>query len=105
MWKKLWINTKKIIDGAIIEINKQLPKESNIKNDTNFEILGSYSNFDSMALINFILFIEEKIKVDYKKNLNLLDTVLFDIGFEGKYQLSDLYKDIDDKINKSWKKR
>ena len=30
--------------------------ENNIKQDTDFEILGSNSNFDSMAIINFILY-------------------------------------------------
>ena len=53
---------KQIIDESISEINKQLPQENSIDRDIDFEILGSNSNFDSMAIINFILFIEEKIK-------------------------------------------
>ena len=53
---------KKIIKFAIEEINKQLPKKKNISSEEDFEILGSKSNFDSMALINFILIVEEKLK-------------------------------------------
>ena len=91
---------KQIIDESISEINKQLPHENNIKHDTDFEILGSNSNFDSMAIINFILFIEEKIKSKYKKNLNLLNSIMEQVEHEKKYKLSDLYKDIDIKIKK-----
>ena len=87
---------KQIIDESVLEINKQLPAENNIKMDTDFEILGSNSNFDSMAIINFILFIEEKIKFKYKKNLNLLNTVMEQMDHEKKYKLSDLYNDINE---------
>ena len=86
---------KQIIDESISEINKQLPQENSIDRDIDFEILGSNSNFDSMAIINFILFIEEKIKFKYKKNLNLLNSVMEQIDHEKKYRLSDLYNDID----------
>ena len=89
---------KQIIDESISEINKQLPQENSIDRDIDFEILGSNSNFDSMAIINFILFIEEKIKFKYKKNLNLLNSVMEQIDHEKKYRLSDLYNDIDKKI-------
>ena len=89
---------KQIIDESVLEINKQLPSENNIKPDTDFEILGSNSNLDSMAIINFILFIEEKIKFKYKKNLNLLNSIMEKVDHEKKYKLSDLYKDIDKKI-------
>ena len=89
-----------IIDESISEINKQLPQENSINHDTDFEILGSKSNFDSMAIINFILFIEEKIKFKYRKNLNLLNSIMEQVDHEKKYKLSDLYKDIDKKIKK-----
>ncbi len=56
------IEIKKIIEDAIKEINKQLPNKKNISSKEDFEILGSKSNFDSMALINFILIVEEKLK-------------------------------------------
>ena len=91
---------KQIIDESVLEINKQLPAENNIKMDTDFEILGSNSNFDSMAIINFILFIEEKIKFKYKKNLNLLNTVMEQMDHEKKNKLSDLYNDINERIKK-----
>ena len=89
---------KQIIDESISEINKQLPQENSIDRDIDFEILGSNSNFDSMAIINFILFIEEKIKFKYKKNLNLLNSIMEKVDDKKKYRLSDLYKDIDKKI-------
>ena len=91
---------KLIIDESVSEINKQLPQENSINHDTDFEILGSKSNFDSMAIINFILFIEEKIKFKYKKNINLLNSIMEQVDHEKKYKLSDLYKDIDKKIKK-----
>ena len=45
---------KKMVEESIHEINKQLSKENNILHDTDFEIFGDNSNFDSITLINFI---------------------------------------------------
>ena len=49
----------KIINSSIDEINKQLPSEKKVDKKSNFEIFGPKSKFDSMALINFVLLIED----------------------------------------------
>ncbi len=93
------VNLNDIFNESVDEINKQLPKESKIQKEDNFEILGSNSNFDSMALINFVLLIEEKLKKNNIDNLNLLD-FLIDLLMEQKksYKISDLKEDIQKKI-------
>ena len=89
---------KKIVEESVHEINKQLAKENNILHDTDFEILGENSSFDSMSLINFIILVEKKIKVKHKQNLNLLNT-LMEEGLSNKsYKVSDFFKDIEEKV-------
>ena len=89
---------KKIIDSAIGEINKQLPKQNNIMHDIDFEILGPNSNFDSMALINFILLVEQKIKSENKGSLDLLNSIMERTDDKKSYKLSDFLDDIDKKM-------
>jgi len=93
------VNLNNIFNESVDEINKQLPKENKIQKEDDFEILGSNSNFDSMALINFVLLIEEKLKKNNIDNLNLLD-FLIDLLMEQKksYKISDLKEDIQKKI-------
>ena len=93
------VNLNDIFNESVDEINKQLPKENKIQKEDDFEILGSNSNFDSMALINFVLLIEEKLKKNNIDNLNLLD-FLIDLLMEQKksYKISDLKEDIQKKI-------
>ena len=93
------VDLNNIFNESVEEINKQLPKENKIQKEDNFEILGSQSNFDSMALINFVLLIEEKLKKNNIDNLNLLD-FLIDLLMEQKksYKISDLKADIKKKI-------
>ena len=89
---------KKIVEESVHEINKQLAKENNILHDTDFEILGENSSFDSMSLINFIILVERKIKAKHKQNLNLLNT-LMEEGLSNKsYKVSDFFKDIERKM-------
>jgi len=89
---------KKIIKIAIKEINKQLPKKKNILSEEDFEILGSKSNFDSMALINFILIVEEKLKNKKKSNLNLLNYLMEQMNSGKSYKISSFIKDIEKKL-------
>ena len=89
---------KKIIKIAIKEINKQLPKKKNILSEEDFEILGSKSNFDSMALINFILIVEEKLKNKKKRNLNLLNYLMEQMNSGKSYKISRFIKDIEKKL-------
>ena len=89
---------KKIIDNAIGEINKQLPKQNNIMHDIDFEILGPNSNFDSIALINFILLVEQKIKSENKGSLDLLNSIMERTDDKKSYKLSDFLDDIDKKM-------
>ena len=89
---------KKIIKIAIKEINKQLPKKKNILSEEDFEILGSKSNFDSMALINFILIVEEKLKSKKKGNLNLLNYLMEQMNSGKSYKISNFIKDIEKKL-------
>ena len=90
---------KKMVEESIHEINKQLSKENNILHDTDFEIFGDNSNFDSITLINFISLMEKKIKLKHNKNLNLLNTLMEERLGEKSYKVSDFYKDIEIRVN------
>ena len=90
---------KKMVEESIHEINKQLSKENNILHDTDFEIFGDNSNFDSITLINFISLMEKKIKLKHNKNLNLLNTLMEERLGDKSYKVSDFYKDIERRVN------
>jgi hypothetical protein len=92
------IEIKKIIEDAIKEINKQLPNKKNISSKEDFEILGSKSNFDSMALINFILIVEEKLKSKKKGDLNLLNFLMEKMDSSKSYKISNFIKDVKKKL-------
>lgn len=92
------IEIKKIIEDAIKEINKQLPNKKNISSKEDFEILGSKSNFDSMALINFILIVEEKLKSKKKGDLNLLNFLMEKMNNSRSYKISNFIKDVKKKL-------
>ena len=81
----------------MIKTQQQLPKKKNISSEEDFEILGSKSNFDSMALINFILIVEEKLK-SKKKNLNLLNYLMEQMNSSKSYKISNFIKDIEKKL-------
>ena len=90
-------NLDKIINDSVDSINKQLPKEKNISKVEDFEILGKNSNFDSMALINFVLIVEENLKKDHS-NLNLLNFLMEKMKTTKRYKIRELKKDILKKI-------
>ena len=89
-----------IIKEAILEVNKQLTKKKKIVAKKNLEILGPKSNFDSLIIVNLFVAIEEKIKFLSGKEINLLSDDFFEKGFENKYTISDLEKDLNKKIKK-----
>lgn len=93
------LNLETIINQSIEQINKQLPKNKKISKNNNFEILGTKSSFDSMALINFILIVEEKLLKSGLKNLNLLNFLMDKMNTVKKYSIENFKKDIKKKFN------
>ncbi len=88
------INLDNIIDSTIEEINKQLPRDKKVDKKSNFEIFGPKSKFDSMALINFVLLIEEKLKKEKIENKNLLNFLMNKTSSVKSYNISDFKLDI-----------
>ena len=90
-------NLNNSIEESVDLINKQLPKDKNISKEEDFEILGKNRNFDSMALINFVLMIEEKLKKE-NSSLNLLNFLMEKMQTTKSYKISELKQDIEKKI-------
>ena len=90
-----------IIKDSITEVNKQLKKKDKITFKNEFEILGPKSNLDSLIIVNLFVAIEEKIKILTDREVNLLNEDFFDKGFDNKYTLGDLQKDLDKKFLKN----
>jgi hypothetical protein len=87
-----------LIKKVSIEINKQLKKQDKIVIKKNFQIFGPKSKLDSLIIVNFFISLEEKIKSIYGKEINLLSDDFFEKGFKSKYTISDLEKDLKNKI-------
>jgi len=71
------------IDQAIIEFNKSQNKFK-IINDENFELIGQNSPLDSMAIINFLSLLENKLF----KNHNIKKNLMHEIFIVKKEKLS-----------------
>ena len=71
------------IDQAIIEFNKSQNKFK-IINDENFELIGQSSPLDSMAIINFLSLLENKLF----KNHNIKKNLMHEIFIVKKEKLS-----------------
>lgn len=93
------IDLDKIINTAIVEINKQLPSNLKVDKNTDIEIFGPKSKFDSMALINFVLIIEEQLKKEKIDNKNLLSLLMDKTSSINSYLISDFKADIKKIIN------
>ncbi len=62
-----------IVSQAIDEVNTQLLPEQRLENSPDSILIGKESNFDSMALVNLIIAIEEKIASAFDVDLSLID--------------------------------
>ena len=93
------IELNKIINLAIDEINKQLPSGKKVNKDTDIEIFGPKSNFDSMALINFVLIIEGELKKKKIDNKNILNFLMDKMTSIQSYKISDFKNDIKNLLN------
>ncbi len=64
---------KSVVYGAIDELNEQLLEEQRIEKSMDTVLLGRQSNLDSMALVNLIIIVEEKIVNQFGVNFTLVD--------------------------------
>jgi len=89
---------KNIIKESVDFINLQLKKKNKINSKKNFFILGPKSNLDSLIIVNLFLEIENKIKKNLKKKINLMEFDFFDKKINSNYRIQDLEKDINKKL-------
>tara|TARA_B100000963_G_C22412543_1_gene573893 strand:+ start:137 stop:415 length:279 start_codon:yes stop_codon:yes gene_type:complete len=64
---------KKILNEVINEINEILPANNPLTPQDSELLYGKNSKLDSVALVNFILILEEKIQIEYNYNINIFD--------------------------------
>jgi len=65
-------NIKECIYTTIEQINEMQAPSLQLSKNTEELILGDLSKLDSVALINFLLILEETIYKKFKKRINLL---------------------------------
>ena len=58
---------KKIIFDQLDNLNKNRPKNLKIEKKINTHLTGSKTDLDSVELIGFLVSLEEKINVSFKK--------------------------------------
>lgn len=81
------MNIKQTIDQSIIEFNKSQNKFE-IVNDENFELIGQNSPLDSMAIVNFLLLLENKIFENHNIKKDLMNEIF--INTKEKLNIKDL---------------
>lgn len=94
------MKTKEIVILAIERVNSQLKLKDKIKYEKKFQIIGPKSKLDSLLIVNFFLEIENILKQEFKKNINLLNDNLFEKYSNKKYFILNLEKDLEKKIKK-----
>ncbi len=77
------MNIIQTLNQSIIEFNKSQDKFK-IINDESFELIGQNSLLDSMAIVNFLLLLENKIFENHNIKKNLMN----DVFINGKEKLN-----------------
>jgi hypothetical protein len=81
------MNIIQTLNQSIIEFNKSQDKFK-IINDESFELIGQNSLLDSMAIVNFLLLLENKIFENHNIKKNLMNDVFID--GKGKLNIKSL---------------
>jgi|TARA_B110000444_G_C18669006_1_gene514394 hypothetical protein len=81
------MNIIQTLNQSIIEFNKSQDKFK-IINDESFELIGQNSLLDSMAIVNFLLLLENKIFENHNIKKNLMNDVF--INGKGKLNIKSL---------------
>ena len=81
------MNIIQTLNQSIIEFNKSQDKFK-IINDESFELIGQNSLLDSMAIVNFLLLLENKIFENHNIKKNLMNDVF--INGKGKVNIKSL---------------
>jgi len=63
------------IYGAVDEVNKMLPEEERLEKLPRTFLAGDKGSLDSLAMINFIVEVESRIKKNYGLVLNLIEAL------------------------------
>ena len=64
---------KKIIFDQLDNLNKNRPKKFKNRKKINTHLTGSKTDLDSVELIGFLVSLEEKINVSFKKKIKIID--------------------------------
>lgn len=65
-----------VIKSVVSEINKMLPKNQLITPEPETVIVGNGSLIDSLALLNFLILIEDNISNRIGKNISLVEHLI-----------------------------
>ncbi|MBA7642534.1 hypothetical protein ES703_50229 [subsurface metagenome] len=62
--------------AAVDDLNRQLPKESQIERSTGTVLSGEGGQLDSLGIINFIIAVEQKVEDEFHTVIMLTDDML-----------------------------
>ena len=62
-----------IINVAVDEVNEYAPENQQVAKDTTAALWGASGSLDSLALVNFIVSIEQKLQQKFNQHITLLD--------------------------------
>ena len=90
---------KEAIYDSIDEVNDQLLPQQRIDKEINTILIGKDAKIDSMALVNLLVSIEDKIEKKFDTNISLFNEEAF--GREDSYlkTINTLIKFIENKID------
>jgi len=94
------IKINNIVVDVINKINLQLSKKNKIIYSKKLCIIGPKSKMDSLIIINFFTELEHSIKKITNKNVNFLNSDIFENYINRNFLIENLEKNIKKKLKK-----
>lgn len=94
------MKNKELIFSTIDEINKELPLKSQIKKNETAVLWGKNGRLDSLTLVRFVVALENKIKEETGKIVNLADEKMLSKKDSPFVDIKRLNKYLDNVLNK-----
>ena len=68
-----YVDVKHVVFEAVDEVNQMLPREKRIPKSLDTVLVGASAAIDSLALVNLIVEVEQRISEAFHSTLNLAD--------------------------------
>jgi acyl carrier protein len=88
---------RRVVEAAIDEVNLTLHHAERLGKTPDVRLVGDGGGLDSLGLVNLIVALEEKLKLEFRRDISLTDMVMTQ-GHSGLRTIGDLCQSLSDRI-------